>query len=58
MNDKRKMYVMIGALFAVSSCLFILGTINHLFNTGEGVVSSGLLALGAACAAVFFLKKR
>ncbi len=58
MKDKRKMYFIFGILFIIASCLFIIGTINHILNTGEGIISSILLALGCACGAVTFLKKK
>lgn len=58
MKDKRKIYLVVGLLFVIASCLFIIGTVNHILNTGEGIMSSILLALGCACGAVVFLKKK
>lgn len=45
-------------LFAVAACCFLIGTINHIFNTREGWVSSLLLAGGCLCGAVVFYKKK
>jgi len=45
-------------LFVLAACCFAAGAINHAFNTGEGVVSSILLAAGCACMAVVFYKKK
>lgn len=45
-------------LFAFASCCFFAGTVNHIINTGEGIVSSLLLALGCLCLSVAFYKKR
>ena len=38
----------------VAACFFIAGTINHIVNTGEGIISSILLALGCLCLSVAF----
>ncbi|MBQ3531339.1 MAG: hypothetical protein IJA05_05405 [Oscillospiraceae bacterium] len=45
-------------LFAAASCLFFAGTINHIVNTGEGIISSLLLALGCLCLSVAFYKNK
>ena len=45
-------------MFAVASCCFFAGTINHIVNTGEGIISSLLLALGCLCFAIAFGKKK
>ena len=50
-------YKWIGILFALAGCCFAVGTVNHLLNTGEGVVSSILLALGCFCLAFAFYKR-
>ncbi len=45
-------------LFILAACCFTAGAINHSFNTGEGVVSSILLAAGCTCmAVVFYIRK-
>ncbi len=58
MKDQRKLYLIVGILFVIASCFFIIGAVNHILNTGEGVVPPILLALGCACGAVVFLKKK
>ena len=46
-------------LFIFAACCFLAGTINHIVNTGEGWVSSLLLAAGCLCGAfVFGIKKK
>lgn len=55
---KRKIYILIGFAFILSACFFAAGTVNHILNTREGVVSSILLALGSICAAIVFFKKK
>ncbi len=45
-------------LFGIASCYFIAGTINHILHTGEGILSSILLALGCLCASFVFYKKK
>ena len=45
-------------MFAVASCCFFAGTVNHILNTGEGIISSLLLALGCLCFAIAFWKKK
>ena len=45
-------------LFAASSCFFFAGTINHIVNTGEGIISSLLLGLGCLCFAIAFGKAK
>lgn len=44
-------------LFVVAACCFIAGTVNHIVNTKEGILSSALLAAGCLCAAFAFYKK-
>ena len=45
-------------LFIFAACCFLAGTVNHIVNTGEGWVSSLLLAAGCLCGAfVFGIKK-
>lgn len=57
MNEKMRK--LLGVLFGVAALCFAFGTVNHLLNTGEGVLSSILLALGSGfLAAACFLRKR
>ncbi len=51
-------YKVLCILFALAACCFIAGTINHIVNTGEGVLSSILLALGCLCLSYAFYKKK
>jgi hypothetical protein len=45
-------------LFIFAACCFLAGMVNHIVNTGEGWVSSLLLAAGCLCGAfVFGIKK-
>lgn len=55
MKNRKKYYLIIGILCMAASTCFILGMINHILNTGEGIISSALLALGFACIAGSFL---
>lgn len=55
MKDNRKIYLVVGILFIIASFCFIIGTVNHILNTDEGIVSSILLAVGCSCFAVVFL---
>ena len=48
----------VAILFAFAAVCFAAGTVNHLLNTGEGVLSSALLCVGCICAAVVFMKKK
>jgi len=48
---------LLGILFAVATCCFLAGTINHVVNTHEGWISSLLLAVGCLCGTVVFFKK-
>lgn len=50
-------YKWLGLLFALAGICFAAGTVNHILHTGEGVVSSILLALGCFCLAFAFYKK-
>ena len=54
MNKNKVLFL----LFVLAACCFLAGTVNHIVNTGEGIVSSLLLTLGCACGAVFFYKKK
>lgn len=45
-------------MFAVASLCFFAGTINHIVNAGEGIISSLLLALGCLCFFVAFYKNK
>ena len=49
-------YKVLSIVFAIAACCFIAGTINHIVNTGEGIISSILLALGCLCLSVAFCK--
>ena len=51
-------YKVLCILFALAACFFVAGTINHIINTGEGVLSSVLLALGCLCMSFAFYKKK
>ena len=46
----------LGALFLAAAFCFTAGTINHIVNTGEGILSSALLAAGCFCFAFAFYK--
>lgn len=50
-------YRVLCILFAIAACCSIAGTINHIVNTGEGIISSILLALGCLCLSVAFYKE-
>ena len=43
-------------LFLLAAFCFTAGTINHIVNTGEGILSSALLAAGCFCFAFAFYK--
>lgn len=45
-------------LFVVAACCFLIGTLNHIINTGEGWLSSLLLAGGCLCFAAAFYKSK
>ncbi|MBQ2796069.1 MAG: hypothetical protein IJF04_08645 [Oscillospiraceae bacterium] len=45
-------------LFAAAACCFLAGTVNHIFVTHEGWLSSLLLAGGCICFAVAFYKSK
>ena len=51
-------YKMLSIMFELAACCFIIGTINHILNTGEGIVSSILLAVGCLCMSYAFHKKK
>ena len=52
-----KRYKVLFILFAIAACCFAIGTVNHILNTGEGILSSLLLALGCLCAAIACYRK-
>ena len=58
MKEKKIHYIVVGIIFIIAACCFTAGTINHIINTGEGVISSILLALGCVCGAFVFLRKK
>ena len=45
-------------LFSLAGICFLFGTLNHILHTGEGILSSLLLAAGCFCFAYFFSKKK
>lgn len=49
-------YRLLSICFALAGCCYIVGTINHILNTGEGILSSALLAAGCLCLAFAFYK--
>ncbi|MBQ5328689.1 MAG: hypothetical protein J6J15_05880 [Oscillospiraceae bacterium] len=49
---------LLSILFAIASVCFFAGTINHIVNTGEGIISSLLLGLGCLCFAIAFGKAK
>lgn len=49
-------YKVLSIIFAIAACCFAAGTINHIVNTGEGIFSSILLALGCLFLSVAFYK--
>ena len=51
-------YKVLSIIFAIAACCFTAGTINHIVNTGEGIISSILLALGCLCLSVAFYKAK
>lgn len=51
-------YKVLCIMFALAAVCFIAGTINHIVNTGEGTISSLLLALGCICMSIAFYKKK
>jgi len=53
-----KKLTILSALFALAACCLLAGTVNHIVNTGEGILSSLLLALGCICASVAGCKKK
>ena len=53
-----KKYKVLCIMFALAACFFIVGTINHILNTGEGIISSLLLAAGCLCLSVAFYKAK
>lgn len=48
----------VGILFLFAACCFLAGTVNHIVNTGEGWISSLLLAGGCLCGAFVSGKKK
>ena len=53
-----KKNIVLCVVFALAAGCFAAGTINHIFNTGEGIVSSVLLTLGCICASASFYQKK
>ena len=51
-----KKYKILCMVFALAACCYTAGTINHILNTGEGILSSVLLALGCLCLSFSFYK--
>ena len=51
-------YKVLSIIFAIAGCCFVAGTINHIVNTGEGVISTILLALGCLCLSVAVYKAK
>ena len=49
-------YKLLSMVFAIAGCCYIAGTINHILNTGESILSSALLAVGFLCLAFAFYK--
>ena len=49
-------YKILCMVFALAACFYIAGTINHILNTGEGILSSILLAAGCICLSFSFYK--
>lgn len=47
-------YKLLSIGFAFVGCCYIGGTINHLLNTGESILSSLLLAAGFLCLSYSF----
>lgn len=58
MKEKKILYIAVAIMFIIAACCFTAGTINHILNTGEGVISSILLTLGCVCGAAAFLKRK
>jgi|GEM_PF-1719025 len=48
----------LGIMFALAALCFAAGTVNHILNTGEGIVSSSLLSLGCMAMAIACYKKK
>lgn len=57
MNTKNILKI-IGILFCLAAVCFGVGTVNHIVNTGEGIVSSICLTLGCICGAVACFTKK
>ena len=49
-------YKLLSIMFLLAGVCFVAGTVNHLLNTKEGIVSSVLLALGCFCLSFSFYK--
>ena len=39
-------------VFFIAACCYAIGTVNHIINTGEGILSSALFAVGFFCIAI------
>ncbi|MDD7280913.1 MAG: hypothetical protein PUH10_02830 [Erysipelotrichaceae bacterium] len=51
-------YKLLCIMFVLAACCFFAGTIHHIVNTGEGIISSILLGLGCICMSVVLYKKK
>lgn len=49
-------YKILSIGFALAALCYIAGTINHIVNTGEGILSSACLAAGFLCLSYAFYK--
>ncbi len=50
-NKSKMLYMIVCIAFVVAAGCFAAGAVNHILNTGEGVLSSIFLALGCLCMA-------
>ena len=58
MSKRKKIFRILGGCSVLGAVLMGAGTINHILNSGEGIVSSLLLTFSFVCFAVFcFLVK-
>ena len=53
----KNKYKLLSIGFALAGCCYIAGTINHILNTGESILSSVLLAAGCLCLAFAYYKE-
>ncbi|MBP3543247.1 MAG: hypothetical protein J6J86_03365 [Lachnospiraceae bacterium] len=49
-------YKLLSIGFALAGCCYIAGTINHILNNGEEILSTALLAAGFLCLSFAFYK--